>query len=404
MKDEQRSTSICLALARAHLDVLVCALPMNVLLLSGYWPVVGTGAAVAFADGAVDLLIPADELDLARRSAAREIQTFSPGSLEKIATASEAIREPLGRLIKQRANHPVRIGFEHGAVSEPASYAAMHLYQGAIEDVLKSACPSSVPVPADELLNQLRAVKTGDELAAIRTACELAKRAFEAGSAKLRAGLTELQAAELVHAGFSTGLENFADVQRAGGFVYAMSGANSAEAHGAFAQSRPRLIEDGDLVLVHCNSYADGRWTDITRTYLIGEADERQLEMYTAVFSARDAALREIAPGRRAADVDRAARSVLEERGFGPNFKHSTGHGVGFGAISANALPRLHPKSPDLLTPGMVFNVEPAVYMDGYGGIRHCDMVAVTESGVELLTPFQTRVEELVLTAVRDRA
>jgi len=90
----------------------------------------------------------------------------------------------------------------------------------------------------------------------------------------------------------------------------------------------------------------------------------------------------------------------MSQAGFGANFKHATGHGVGFGAINPGALPRLHPKSNDVLKPGMVFNVEPAIYIQGYGGIRHCDMVAVTDDGFELLTPFQSQPLSLMLGTV----
>jgi Xaa-Pro aminopeptidase len=113
------------------------------------------------------------------------------------------------------------------------------------------------------------------------------------------------------------------------------------------------------------------------------------------VFAARAAALSAIRPGATGAEVDRAARSVLAERGYGPEFKHPTGHGVGFAAIDHNARPRLHPKSPDVLEPGMVFNVEPGLYFED-GGMRHCDMVAVTDNGAELLTPFLCDIEELI--------
>ena len=106
---------------------------------------------------------------------------------------------------------------------------------------------------------------------------------------------------------------------------------------------------------------------------------------------------RPFARGVRAADVDAAAREVLASRGFGALFKHSTGHGVGFAAIDAGAQPRLHPASPDVLAAGMVCNVEPAIYIDGYGGIRHCDVVAVTEHGCEVLTPFHATVTELAI-------
>jgi Xaa-Pro aminopeptidase len=119
--------------------------------------------------------------------------------------------------------------------------------------------------------------------------------------------------------------------------------------------------------------------------------------MYEAVFAARDAALAAIAPGARAADVDAAARGVIASRGFGALFKHSTGHGVGFSAIDASAQPRLHPASPDVLLEGMVCNVEPAIYINGFGGLRHCDVVAVTDSGCEVLTPFQAELAELVI-------
>jgi Xaa-Pro aminopeptidase len=168
-----------------------------------------------------------------------------------------------------------------------------------------------------------------------------------------------------------------------------MSGENSGRAFGAFARSTHKRVERGELILTHCNSYVNGYWTDITRTYVLGEAGERERIMFRAISEAHHAALAAIAPGVLARDVDRAARETLSAHGFGPQFKHSTGHGVGFAAIDANAYPRIHPKSDDRLEPGMVFNIEPGIYFPGHGGMRHCDMVAVTESGVELLTPFQ---------------
>jgi Xaa-Pro aminopeptidase len=221
----------------------------------------------------------------------------------------------------------------------------------------------------------------------IRTACSLAANAFLQGARGLREGLTEAEAAALFRAPLSA--EAGAGVERAGGFAYCMSGPNAAQAHGAYARSRGRRLRAGDLVLVHCNSYADGYWTDITRTYRLGGGDDRPGRLCDAVFAARGAALGAIRVGARAADVDRAAREVLQGRGLGREFKHSTGHGVGFAAINHNALPRLHPKSADVLEAGMVFNVEPAVYLDGYGGLRHCDVVALTMNGAEVLTPFQ---------------
>jgi Xaa-Pro aminopeptidase len=148
---------------------------------------------------------------------------------------------------------------------------------------------------------------------------------------------------------------------------------------------------------MHANSCANGYWTDITRTYTLGEPDDRKQQLYSAIFEARDGALNAIRPGVCARDVDAAARDSLARSGYAQEFKHSTGHGVGFSAISANALPRLHPASDDVLEVGMVFNVEPAVYFEGYGGIRHCDMVAVGPDGAEVLTDFQSELPKLLL-------
>ncbi|MGH9395496.1 MAG: M24 family metallopeptidase [Terriglobia bacterium] len=396
-RNNERVERIRRSLQEQPLDLVVCALPLNVVMLSGYWPVVGTSLVIASKDGHLGLLVPKDEEDLGQRGWADEAITFHPGSLDKITTPAEAIRGPLQDLLSKMGAAPAHIGLERDEASEPASYAAMHLYGEMLKKLLGDIFPSASLASADDLLRQLRTLKTLDETNRIRIACGFAERAFREGKRQLRPGLTEVEAAALFRGPLSAALPDFPEVERADGFVFCMSGSNSALASGAYARSRAKRIEAGDLVLVHCNSYADGYWTDITRTYCIGALHERQRAMYTAVFAARDAALRAISQGIKAAEIDRAARDILSAHGFGPQFKHSTGHGIGFSAINPNARPRLHPKSQDTVESGMVFNVEPAIYIDGYGGVRHCDMMAVTENGAELLTPFQCRVEELLV-------
>ena len=265
----------------------------------------------------------------------------------------------------------------------------MNLYSHAVIDMLRVAAPSAPLAPSDELLVRLTAVKTPVEVDRIRLACQIAQQAYEYGRAQIRIGTIETGLAALYRAGFGVyGMTN-PDVLRADGFAWCMSGPNSAEAGAAYAYSRHRQLQAGDLVLVHTNSYADGYWTDITRTQVLGEGDEQQGKMFTAVFEARQAAFASIKPGVKASEVDLAARQVLTGHGFGDHFPHSLGHGVGFASISANARPRIHPKSDEVLETGMTFNIEPAVYIEGLGGVRHCDMVAVTETGMELLTDFR---------------
>ena len=397
LKNRERADRIQSALRKNQWDLLVCALPKNVLLLSGYWPVVGTGVAVASVDGEVLLLVPEDEEELAKVGWADEVRTFKPGSLDKLTRAAEAIRAPLKDMLKRFSGNGIGAGFEASETSEPASYAAIHLYGGEMKALLEETLSQPALHSAGNGLADLRAVKTPFEIDRLRTAGKIAGRAFQQGSEQIKIGDSEVAAAARFRQPLSECLVDFEELQRADGFAWCMSGSNSALAAGAYARSRAKAIEAGDLVLVHMNSYADGYWTDVTRTFVIGKPDDRQTEMYEAIDAARHAALGAIRPGVKAAEVDSAARDVLKKRGFGPHFKHSTGHGIGFSAIDANAKPRIHPKSPDTLEAGMVFNVEPAIYFDGYGGIRHCDMVAVTESGVELVTPFQCCMNELVL-------
>lgn len=253
-------------------------------------------------------------------------------------------------------------------------------------------------LPADALMRELMSRPTPREVERIHVACQIAARAFEHGAAQLREGLSESEVAN----GFREGLNligDFSDVHRAEGFAYCMSGRNAAGSKAAYQQSGNRSVRRGDLLLVHCNSFADGYWTDISRTYCLGKPDGRQREMYQAVAAARTAALAAVRPGVRASDVDAAARDTLRERGFGDNaFATPTGHGVGFAAIDHAAPPRLHPQSDDSLEPGMVSNIEPGIYLDGYGGMRHCDVVAVTAAGVRVLTPFHRDVEQLSVT------
>lgn len=393
--DNERIERIKRALKEAGLDAVVCALPINVLLLSGYWPVVGTSLAIAARDGHITVLAPKDEEELARKGCADELHTFQPGSLERITEGIESTRELLANAIRALGIMHGRIGYEDGAISEPASYAAMNLYGRSI--VKSELFSSATLVPADEMLAYLRSVKTRYEINRIRISCRIAEMAFLEGANQIRAGLKETDVAARFRTPLSTFGTGYEGVGRADGFTFCMSGANSADAYGAYARSRSKEVGLNEFALVHCNSYADGFWTDITRTYCVCELDERKRRMYDAVFEARRAAIESIHPGIKAAEVDRAAREVLKAHGFDREFKHPTGHGVGFAVISHNALPRIHPKSDDILEIGMVFNIEPAIYIDGYGGLRQCDMVAVGEIGAEVLTPFQLSIEDLIV-------
>ena len=397
MRDTDRIDRICRALEGAGLDALVGTLPAHVLLLSGYWPVVGNALAIATRSGRIAIIAPRDEEELAEGGWADEIRTFRPDSTDELKTLDQAVRGPLADVARALGLERGRIGYEQGPTSEPTSYAAMSLYGAGVVELLRQVLPSARAEPADEPFRRLDAAKTPRELDRLRVACRIAEQAFRVGAEQLRAGLLETEAAAHFVVPLSTIGTGFAGVGRGGGYAWCMSGPNAAEAQRAYARSRPKPVARGELVLVHSNAFADGFWIDITRTYCLGDPNRRQGELYDAVLKARAAALGTIRPGTRAADVDRAARGVLEGCGLGKHFKHPAGHGVGFRAIDHQARPRLHPMSDDVLEPGMVFNLEPAVYFDGECGLRHCDMCAVTTDGHEVLTPFQAAIGQLIV-------
>ncbi len=361
-------------------------------MVSGYFPVVGTAIALADSQGAVELLVPKDERDLAKTGFADAVIPFESASLQKISTPAEAIREPLRSLLQREKLDRAVIGYEAGDTFAPASYASMHLYGASIRELCRDASLK----PAAAFFARMRAKLTAIELDRLRRACRIANRAFEQGKRTLAAGLLETQAAAAFRAPLVTIGIGFEGVNRAEGYVSCMAGQNSSKAFGAYARSRASTIAYGDLVLTHCNSHADGYWTDITRTYCIGQPDDRQQRMYQAVFEARSAGLAAICPGATGSQVDLVTRDVMRSHGLGANFKHASGHGVGFTAIDHNAIPRLHPQSHDRLEAGMVFNLEPGAYIDGFGGLRHCDVVAVTRTGAEVLTPWQGAFEDLI--------
>jgi len=382
------------ALEHTNWDLLVCAMPSNVLLLSGYWPAVGYSVALATRDGQIGLVVPEDEDDLAEQSWVDEVATYAPTPMDRLITAEESVFEAFSKVKRDLAIAADRIGFEQADAFEPASYAP-HILRGGAVRLVRRAFPSATLAPADELLAEMRTIKTPAELEHISRACQIAEQAFQKGSRLLQTGMTEAEAAAACRISLSSCLGNFDSVRRCDGFMHCMSGVNSEKAFGPYPRSRSRKLEPGDLVILRCHSYADGYWADITRTYHIGPLDERGPRVFAAVFESRDAALAAMRVGARAADIDRAARDVTESHGLGAAFKHPAGYGAGFGAADHTARPRLHPKSDDVLQAGMVLKLELGLYLENYGGVRTTDMVAITENGAEVLTPFHWSLDEL---------
>jgi Xaa-Pro aminopeptidase len=137
------------------------------------------------------------------------------------------------------------------------------------------------------------------------------------------------------------------------------------------------------LVVIDFGVKISGYCCDVTRTFSPIKWDKRSREIYRVVLAAQRAAIETVAPGVKASSVDAAAREVIERAGHGKHFGHGTGHGVG---LEVHELPVISHRSGDILQPGMVFTVEPGIYLEDFGGVRIEDMVLVTESGREILS------------------
>ena len=258
-------------------------------------------------------------------------------------------------------------------------FDALHTTVAAL-DVMRKAVPAKLRrgmfVASEPLISRLREVKDTDETAKIRRAALVGCRLFDETLGYLRPGLTEMRvAAELEHAARLAGAEAMSFE------TIVASGERSALPHGR--ASTAKLPKRG-FVTMDFGVVLDGYMSDMTRTVHLGKALEGEREVYDAVLEAQEAAVAAVAPGVTAGEVDEAARSVLRRAGLDKFFTHSTGHGVG---LEIHEGPRLAAKQTQPLKAGMVITIEPGVYMPGRFGLRIEDMVLVTASGGEILTP-----------------
>jgi len=240
-------------------------------------------------------------------------------------------------------------------------------------------------IPIGEPVKALRTIKDSEEIKLLRRAARLTFRVL----GKVMSGVTQGQT-EFDLAGRLTN-----GMWRAGGAPsfppIVASGAHSSQPH---AVALRHSIGEESVLLVDLGVESDNYNSDMTRTFVLGNFPRRFKTIYRAVLSAQRQAIRAIRPGVQASLIDGAARDYLEKRGYGSYFGHSLGHGVG---LEVHERPVIGPRSTDILKEGMVFTVEPGVYIPGWGGIRIEDTVLVTENGCEILTKYPKDLELMVI-------
>jgi Xaa-Pro aminopeptidase len=362
------------ALADASLDALVVTHLPNIFYLTN----VSATAGIALVDRESCRLVLDGRYITAVESLLRSGQACPGGRLVRV---EETYDETLAGLLKTSGWE--RVGFE--ADHTPVSRHAW------LQQVLTDAGGDrGAPelVPTRRVIERGRLIKDTFEIATLRQAAALLSEVVDALPALLRVGRTEQElAAEIDYrvrlAGFS----------RPAFETIVASGPNSALPH---ARPTERRLGRGDPVVLDFGGVYDGYCVDLTRTLTVGESGPRVRQVGEAVAAAHDAAIAAVAPGRLASDVDRAARETLAGFGLADAFTHGTGHGLGLEIHEEPHVRRRRPAgsveggedaaADARLEPGMVFTIEPGVYLAGQTGARIEDDVLVTSDGCEVLT------------------
>lgn len=230
-------------------------------------------------------------------------------------------------------------------------------------------------IPLEDEMKNLRAFKDENELNLIKTSINISSKAFEHIIGMIKEGVSERDIAVEMefymkkHGAQATGFD-----------IIVASGKRSSLPHG---RASNKAIEKGDLILIDFGAGFEGYYSDQTRTIIYGKADEEHKKIYNIVQEALDKAIESIRPGISIYQLDEIARSHIRNYGYGDYFGHGLGHGIG---LSVHEDPTINWENKDLIKEGMIFTVEPGIYIPDWGGIRIEDMVHVTPNGFELLT------------------
>ncbi len=252
-------------------------------------------------------------------------------------------------------------------------------------DFLRRNLPGCQLISGEKLFSGLRLRKTEDDLKKMRKAAEIAWNALQETLKVVKPGISERRVAseltlQLIRAGSDPELA-FAPIVG--------SGPNAADPH---AEPGERLLERGDFLLFDWGARYEGYCSDITRTFVIGEPSARQREVYQTVLAANQEVIRAAKAGVRCGDLDKTARGVIEDAGFGKYFTHRLGHGLG---LETHEEPYMYAENDELLEIGMCFTDEPGIYLPGEFGIRIEDDLVITADGCEVLTDFPKELRSL---------
>jgi len=349
---EHRRAAVREGARAAALDLLLVTLPANVRYLTGFtgssgWLLFGDDRSLLLTDGRYAEQAPAEAVGV------------------EVCIGSKGLVRLFGEVVGGITG--TRIGFE-------SEHMSVGLRQRMAEE------STAEWIASEDLVEVVRQSKDETEIRAIQEALRLAESVLVEVGAGLQPGCSEREvAAEIEYACRKGGAEGMAFD------TIVASGSRTALPH---AGAGDRRLRSGDAVMIDMGCRVNGYCSDITRMIWLGETvDPKAEELHRLVSAAQEAAIAEVRAGVPAADVDRAARRVISEAGYGDAFVHGTGHGVG---LEIHEAPAVSGRSEDLLVSGAVITIEPAIYLPGTVGVRLEDMVCVREGGCDRLTTLGT--------------
>ena len=345
---EERIKRLRSRLNKAEIDALLINNPQNRQYLTGF---TGTAGVVLISEEEAELITDFRYIEQAKD----EAQDY------KIVKQGDNKLETINRLLEDAGIK--RLGFE----ADEITYQQYGKYKDELNVELKATTG---------LVKELRQTKDESEIEKISRAVEITDNAFATIQDKLEVGVVEQEIAlELEFLQKKQGA-----AKNAFDFIVA-SGARGALPHGVASEKE---IAAGDLVTMDFGAVYHGYHSDMTRTVMVGgEPTEKQQEIYHLVLEAQQAALEAIGPGKIGSEIDRVARDIIADAGYGPNFGHGLGHSLG---LEIHEQPRFSRQDDTVIKPGMVITVEPGVYIPDWGGVRIEDIVVVREDGCEILT------------------
>ncbi|UHA72862.1 M24 family metallopeptidase [Paenibacillus sp. 481] len=286
--------------------------------------------------------------------------------IEHAVTMTDTLKQLLAEI---RVN---RLGFEQ----EHVAYGTFAAYNKELQPVEL--------VPVSGLVEELRMIKDEAELAIMREAAQLADQTFSHILNFLKPGVSEQD--------INLEMEFFMRKNGATSSSFdtiVASGERSALPHGVASE---RIIQGNEFIKLDFGAYYQGYCSDLTRTVVLGKPTDKHIEIYNIVLEAQLYALEHIRSGMTGREADSLARDIIKRYGYGDNFGHSLGHGLG---MEIHEYPRLAQAGETVLTPGMTVTVEPGIYVPGFGGVRIEDDIVITANGIEILT--QSTKQLLVL-------